>query len=283
MLRMSQVIEDSIRGHVVKASELEGLACPRTKSPERERERFPPAVPTSSASASSSSLRPPSSRADYPAMEGLAARFGPYMESVNKRDHQRPEHQIPPPPPPPPPSSTTSPQHRSLPSGSRGGLPPPPLPPVSSPMSFHDARRPPSSSHSNRPPQPSPLPSPPVLPPKKQHLDDHPDYRLPRDYSSSSSSSVSITAEPSSGKLTAAPSASAPGGRLPSTPPVSITSRPYIPPYPGGPPRMYNTPPVLAYARGGHIQAQQPPPPPPPPHPPSRMPYSEGRPHYAAR
>ena len=179
MLRMSQVIEDSIRGHVVKASELEGLACPRTKSPERERERFPPAVPTSSASASSSSLRPPSSRADYPAMEGLAARFGPYMESVNKRDHQRPEHQIPPPPPPPP-SSTTSPQHRSLPSGSRGGLPPPPLPPVSSPMSFHDARRPPSSSHSNRPPQPSPLPSPPVLPPKKQHLDDHPDYRLPR-------------------------------------------------------------------------------------------------------
>ena len=173
MLRMSQVIEDSIRGHV-KASELEGLACPRTRSPERERERerLPPSVSVSSAS--SSSLRPPSSRADYPAMEGLAARFGPYMESVTKRD--RLDHQI----PPPPPTSTTSSQHRTLPSGSRGGLPPPPPPPVSSPMSFHDARRPPSASHSNRPPQPSALPSPPVLPPKKQHLDDHPDYRLPK-------------------------------------------------------------------------------------------------------
>ena len=174
MHRMSQVIEDSIRGHV-KASELEGLACPRTtKSPERERERerLPP-----TSSASSSSLRPPSSRADYPAMEGLAARFGPYMESASKRD--RIDHPI---PPPPPSSTTSSSQHRTLPpsGGSRGGLPPPPPPPVSSPMSFHDARRPPSASHSSRPPQPSALPSPPVLPPKKQHLDDHPDYRLPK-------------------------------------------------------------------------------------------------------
>ena len=166
MLRMSQVIEDSIRGHV-KASELEGLACPRTKSPEG----VPPVVPAPS----SSSLRAQSSRAEYPAMEGLAARFGPYMESANKRDRVDPV------PSTAAAAAAAASCQRGMPI--RGGLPPPPPPPASSPMamSLHDGRRPPPASHSGRRSQPSAaLPSPPVLPPKKQHLDDHPDYRLPK-------------------------------------------------------------------------------------------------------
>ncbi len=146
MLRMSQVIEDSIRGHV-KASELEGLACPRTKSPPPPRasashQPGPPPPPP----ASSSGVGP---RPDYPAMEGLAARFGPYMDRTSKADRF---------------------DRRA--------------PPTSSPMALHDPRRPLSASSlpgsGGRPPQPSPLPSPPILPPKKQHLDDHPDYRLPK-------------------------------------------------------------------------------------------------------
>ena len=160
--RMSQVIEDSIRGgsghphhqpppppppppqaahgygaqHQNPArlsggghhrNDLEGLAVPRARSPiPQSRSRHLATSPSSSThpAASSSSVIPTSSRnGDYPAMEGLAARFGPYMDKANREHQQR--------------------------------------------MSMKRAPSP-------------PLSSPPVLPPKKQHLDEHPDYRYPK-------------------------------------------------------------------------------------------------------
>ena len=108
------------------SSRLEGLGCPRSRSPPYDR-RPPPR--TSNGPSSSSSNQ-------YPAMEGLAARFGPYMDRERNRER---------------PSSSTSPQ-----------------------LPYNRNKR-------NSPPS-MPLPSPPVLPPKKQHLDaDHPsDYRMPK-------------------------------------------------------------------------------------------------------
>jgi hypothetical protein len=73
---------------------------------------------------------------DYPAMEGLAARFGPYMDKINKEHMEQ--------------------QQQRFPAGAS------------------------TTATAKRHGSPLPLPSPPVLPPKKQHLDDHPDYRLPR-------------------------------------------------------------------------------------------------------
>ena len=75
--RMSKVIEDSIRGHP-RATDLEGLACPRTKSP-------PPKAPAGPAPqvAPTSSYRLNNGddfHHEYPAMEGLGARFSSYLE-----------------------------------------------------------------------------------------------------------------------------------------------------------------------------------------------------------
>lgn len=80
--RMSQVIEDSIRGlpGPRPPSELEGLACPRTKSPS------PPVPPPNPVGPPGLPHLPPGSKAfhgddyrEYPAMEGLGARFNSFM------------------------------------------------------------------------------------------------------------------------------------------------------------------------------------------------------------
>ncbi|XP_059099088.1 histone-lysine N-methyltransferase, H3 lysine-79 specific-like [Tigriopus californicus] len=193
---MSQVIEDSIRGHLSGnrrvGGELEGLALPRTKSPEPAssssgslgappRAHYPTTtdpsssapsgfdqtrsgpVATSSSAPSSGSLSGTTRNGgnDYPAMEGLAARFGTYMAAENKRmmdprgrymssmEHQQQGG-----------------HERPSSSGGRGMLV------SSSPM---------ASSSTSLGLDRKRLSSPPVLPPKKQHLDDNPDYRLPKD------------------------------------------------------------------------------------------------------
>jgi hypothetical protein len=123
MLRMTQVIEDSIRGHLEAESSaaapaagpraMEGLACPRTKSPD---------------SGSALPVARPSGR-----VEGLGARLSPFVEV--KREPAAPFRDR---------------YGRQIESdgGTTSGRPDPPLA------------------------------SPPVLPPKKQHLDDHPEYRM---------------------------------------------------------------------------------------------------------
>ncbi len=208
--RMSQVIEDSIRGHVAAAAagggpvggrpELEGLACPRTKSPpppEQQQQRAygggrlngghpdqqPPQPPPSSSA--------PTSRS-YPAMEGLGARFSSFMEKSRPQDVERASY------PPPPPAGSKFPPHRGSPGGGVGVPPPPQDAPISMmqnsrssypgggggppPSGYHPA--PPtgsSPSYSSMPPRKRASPSShPILPPKKQHMD--PGGGAPADY-----------------------------------------------------------------------------------------------------
>lgn len=203
MARMSQVIEDSVRGsHLPSASlppgargppvplsaasshhsappppmahrpELEGLACPRRRSPPpppvelhyQHRRVVPEArdvrIPLELRSPRDIRAQPPekmelprSSRNDYPAMEGLAARFGPYMEKASREE----------------PLATSS--YRGFSSRS----PPPSSSPYEVSLRQHQSGRDIRQAHS--PPR---LPSPPALPPKKQYIDEGADYRMPK-------------------------------------------------------------------------------------------------------
>ena len=138
--RMSQVIEESIRGNFelvnqrppAATKDLEGLACPRTNSRSE-------AGPTSSSMSSASRSNGGSSH-DYP-VEGLAARFG---------SQQRAYWQHPPGPPDAPPVQQQG---------------------YGRPTYGH----PYPEGYRKRS---SPTQMSPVLPPKKQHFDsNHPDYR----------------------------------------------------------------------------------------------------------
>merc|ERR1719228_1295167 len=200
MSRMSQVIEETIRGAPGPRgpSELEGLACPRTKSPPPSGggpPGPPPGVPTGS-------KHPASFRhntgngddyQDYPTMEGLVARFGPYM---TKRVENNDLIVGPPPVPggrnshpnkagPMGPNAWDS-QHPNSAYGYRsahfqqqqqppsGSHPPPGGPPGPPPMGSSEA--PPYGNSVAGPPRKRASPSSigstmPVLPPKKQHVD----------------------------------------------------------------------------------------------------------------
>ena len=194
--RMSQVIEETIRGGpgARGPSELEGLACPRTKSPLPSGggpPGPPPGVPASS-------KHPASFRhntgngddyQDYPTMEGLGARFGPYM---TKRVENNDLIVGPPPVPggrnshpnkagPMGPNAWDS-QHPNSAYGYRSahfqqqqqppsGSHPPGPPPMGS--SGPPGAPPPFGNSVAGPPRKraSPSSSMPVLPPKKQHVD----------------------------------------------------------------------------------------------------------------
>eukprot|EP00095_Tigriopus_kingsejongensis_P006310 maker-scaffold61_size441589-snap-gene-3.32 protein:Tk06310 transcript:maker-scaffold61_size441589-snap-gene-3.32-mRNA-1 annotation:"histone h3" len=153
---MSQVIEDSIRGHLSGSrrggGELEGLALPRTKSPEPSPPRS--ALPMG-AGGDRPSVPPGTVRNggnNYPAMEGLAARFGTYMAAETKR------------------SIGEHPRDRYLASLAAREQEPP------HPSSSSRVVLPGADRKRGSPSLTSPGP---VLPPKKQHLDENPDYRLP--------------------------------------------------------------------------------------------------------
>ena len=202
---MSQVIEETIRGgqSARGPSELEGLACPRTKSPQSSGggpPGPPPGVPTSSKHPASfrhntgngdeyqdyPTTMPTGMPTSMPTMEGLGARFGQYMtKRVENNDL------IVGPPPggrnthpnkagPMGPNAWDS-QHPNSAYGYRSAH-------------FQQQQQPPSGSHPQGPPpmgssgppgappygnsvagpprkRASPSSSMPVLPPKKQHVD----------------------------------------------------------------------------------------------------------------
>lgn len=93
MGRMSQVIEDSIRGahglpppppphSSYNAPPLPRGGPPRPRSPPVSYQRA--RSPLNLNSRPTTSTAPPTPRSEYPAMEGLAARFGPYMDRANR-------------------------------------------------------------------------------------------------------------------------------------------------------------------------------------------------------
>ena len=200
--RQSQVIEDTLRNHPgSRPSDLEGLACPRTKSPTPA-----PAVLMAS---SSRPLGPPPQSSGYPggrpphgppnedfhaypAMEGLGARFSSIMEKrhasvpvssaadVIERSFSHPpkrepwDHQHGPPQPHPqdhpnyrypngpyPPPPHHQQQQQQQPRDHGHGPPQPPPPMAGNSYGIPPRKR--ASPSSNMPPA--------VLPPKKQHMD----------------------------------------------------------------------------------------------------------------
>lgn len=227
-MRMDQIIEESLGNHSgpgrgrppgppQPSSNLEGLACPRTKSPN------PPQPTSMMQQPPSSVVRPPhlgrgpppggpnsEDFHEYPAMEGLGARFSSIMEkrthaavasSTPSEVHTPPNHMLersfshpsqhngppnfngpPAPGGPPPPSSNASLQHPGFPGGPHPGIIPHPggHPP---PGSGYPNSGPPThgypqirkrASHSN-----SGLP---VLPPKKQHMDMPDEFKYQKEF-----------------------------------------------------------------------------------------------------
>ena len=183
-MRMSQVIEDSLRSHgghgpphgppgpPPRQSDLvEGLACPRTKSPN------PPGamMPSASRALHPSSTSGFAGRNEYPAMEGLGARFSSIMEKGGpdgpaQMIERSFAHQ---PPPkrdswdhPPQPAHPNSRYPGQYPGQFPGQQPPQQAPPM-------------PSNNFGIPPRKRASPSSmPVLPPKKQHMDMPEDYRF---------------------------------------------------------------------------------------------------------
>lgn len=168
MSRMSQVIEDSIRGHPgPRPSELEGLACPRTKSP-------PPQVPPPSQPNKLPPGPPPAGYRlngggnggedfhEYPAMEGLGARFGSYLAKRTSTESE---------------SFAGKPHHHG--GGSWGDQHPHPNSSYRYPAAGHYQQQ---QQYNSMPPRKraSPSSSMPVLPPKKQHVDSGVDYSFPK-------------------------------------------------------------------------------------------------------
>ncbi len=156
MSRMSQVIEDSIRGQHPdsRPTELEGLACPRTKSPTNNPP--PPLPPNKHQGYRLNGGGNNDDFHEYPAMEGLGARFGSYMAKRQQGSE-------------PPPSSHHWEQH----------------PPSSSyryPGHFQQQQFNPNVPHRKRASPSSASSSMPVsLPPKKQHMDPGGlDYSFPK-------------------------------------------------------------------------------------------------------
>ena len=183
---MSQVIEDSLRSHgghgpphgppggpPPRQSDLvEGLACPRTKSPN------PPGamMPSASRSLHPSSTSGFAGRNEYPAMEGLGARFSSIMEKGGpdgpaQMIERSFAHQPPPPKRdswdhPPQPAHPNSRYPGQYPGQFPGQQPPQQAPPM-------------PSNNFGIPPRKRASPSSmPVLPPKKQHMDMAEDYRF---------------------------------------------------------------------------------------------------------
>ena len=189
---MSQVIEETIRGAPgPRPNELEGLACPRTKSPlpSGSGPQVPqPPVPASSkhpANFRHNGGNGGDDYHDYPAMEGLSARFNSYMtKRVETNDIMttsggRNSHPSKPGGGPLPNAwesqhpnagygyrSAHFQQQQQPPTGSHGPPGPPPPPMGSSAGTYGNSVTQPPRKRA------SPSSSMPVLPPKKQHVND---------------------------------------------------------------------------------------------------------------
>ena len=213
-MRMDQIIEESLGNHSgpgrgrgpPQPSNLEGLACPRTKSPN-------PPQPTSMMNPSVVQRPPHLGRGpppgavnsaedfhEYPAMEGLGARFSSIMEKRHAASSSTPSEAGGPPPNHMLERSFSHPPHNGPPNfngphPAPGGPPGPPSSNASIPgypgpghpgVVQHPGPPPPGSYPNSGPPPTGPPPHGypqirkrpshstsglPVLPPKKQHMD----------------------------------------------------------------------------------------------------------------